>query len=54
MGGIVTNDGAAGGTGGIGNDRGLALAIDSSGNIIVSGYCTNASDNEDMTTWKYK
>jgi uncharacterized delta-60 repeat protein len=54
VGGIVTNDGAAGGTGGIGNDRGLALAIDSSGNIIVSGYCTNASDNEDMTTWKYK
>jgi len=34
-------------------DRGVAVKMDSSGNVIVSGYVSNASNNKDLFTQKY-
>lgn len=34
-------------------DRGVAVKMDSSGNVIVSGYVSNAANNKDCVTLKY-
>jgi uncharacterized delta-60 repeat protein len=47
--GIVKSDNAAGGNG---TDEGQAIALDSSGNILVAGRSYNGS-NYDMVIWKY-
>lgn len=48
--GYVTEDNAAGGNG---NDYGKAMAVDSSGRILVAGYSQSAIDFEDMVIWRY-
>lgn len=48
--GIVTDNGAAGGTG---EDSGMAMALDASGRILVAGRSTNAAGNWDMVVWRY-
>ncbi|MCB0377704.1 MAG: hypothetical protein KDD33_04365 [Bdellovibrionales bacterium] len=48
--GIFSHDGAAGGTNQ--SDVGLAVVVDSSDNIFVTGYSTNGSSNFDMAIWK--
>jgi uncharacterized delta-60 repeat protein len=49
--GIFTHNGAAGGTS---DDVGSAVAIDSSGRIIVAGSSINATGNSDMAVWRFK
>ena len=38
---------------GSGDDRGVAVKMDASGNVIVTGYVSNASNNTDIYTVKY-
>lgn len=40
-------------TAGSREDRGVAVKMDSSGNVIVSGYVSNAANNKDCVTLKY-
>ena len=47
--GIAVHDGAAGG---VGNDRGYAMTLDSSGRIVVAGYSYSGLDY-DMALWRY-
>ncbi len=48
--GAVTHNSAAGGNG---DDIGYAIAIDSTGRILVAGSSKNASNNLDMAVWRY-
>ncbi len=48
--GIVVSNGAAGGNS---YDAGYGIAIDANGKILVTGYSYNASNNMDMTIWRY-
>ena len=41
------------GSGAMGNENGKKIALDKTGNIIVAGYTTNRSGNEDYITVKY-
>ena len=48
--GIVVHNDAAGGDA---NDKGFSIALDSDGNVYVTGYSINGSGNTDMVIWKY-
>lgn len=48
--GYVTHNNAAGGDGG---DFGNAMALDSSGKIVVAGYSDRGTSNYDMVVWRY-
>jgi uncharacterized delta-60 repeat protein len=48
--GIVAHNNAAGG---FGDDSGNAIALDSSGRIIVAGRSQNAAGGNDMVIWRY-
>jgi uncharacterized delta-60 repeat protein len=48
--GWITHNNAAGGNS---IDEGSAIAMDSSGRILVAGYSYNASGNPDMVIWRY-
>jgi uncharacterized delta-60 repeat protein len=47
--GIVIKKGTAGG---IGDDTGNAVAVDSQGRILVTGSSTNSDGNKDMVIWR--
>ncbi|WP_415405730.1 SBBP repeat-containing protein [Sulfurovum sp. CS9] len=49
--GIVIDNGAAGGDG---TDVGKDIAVDSTGNVYVTGYSHNADSATEMIIWKYK
>ena len=49
--GWVVHDSAAGGNR---NDRGFAIALDSSGRILAGGFSTNVADDTDMVIWRYE
>lgn len=49
--GYTTHAGAAGGTNGNDNARGIALQTD--GKIIVTGYSRNAAGNDDIVVWRF-
>ena len=48
--GYVVHNNAAGGND---YDIGIGITIDTSGNILVSGYSINAASNGDMAIWRY-
>ncbi|MCZ6690403.1 MAG: delta-60 repeat domain-containing protein [Planctomycetota bacterium] len=48
--GWVTDDGAAGG---MFDDLGHAIVVDSMDNVVVAGSSTNASFNQDLTVWRF-
>lgn len=48
--GFAVHGGAAGG---VGDDLGRSIAIDTSGRIAVTGWSRNASGNDDLAIWRY-
>ena len=48
--GTIVNNGAAGG---VGDDSGNAIALDSQGRILVAGSSTNSAGNNDMVVWRF-
>jgi uncharacterized delta-60 repeat protein len=51
--GYASQNSSSGSGGTFGEDIGVGVSIDGSGRILVAGYSSNASGNQDMTVWRY-
>jgi uncharacterized delta-60 repeat protein len=51
--GFASQNSSAGSGTAMGEDIGVGVSIDGSGRILVAGYSSNASGNQDMTVWRY-
>ena len=50
-GGVIVHGSAAGGGG---DDRGLAMALDDAGRILVTGFSENSTGQDEMVVWRYR